>query len=205
MENFVYLGGTIAEDGTCGEDIKTRVRKAGAAFQRLNNIWTSKNISKQTKMQLYQSLILSILLYGAETWTTKKDDENRLNVFEMSCLRRILGVSRLDKIRNSHIKQSLNLNTTVTDRVSTKRLKYFGHVSRLPPHRNPKIALEGQVQGIRPRGRPPKKWLDCLAKDCEERSIQSLYQAGRLALDRKTWQHLLMQKPSQGDSPVWTA
>ena len=205
VENFVYLGGTIAEDGTCGEDIKTRVCKAGAAFQRLNDIWTSKNISKQTKMQLYQSLILSILLYGAETWTTKKDDENRLNVFEMSCLRRILGVSRLDKIRNSHIKQSLNLKTSVTDRVSTKRLKYFGHVARLPPHRNPKIALEGQVQGIRPRGRPLKKWLDCLAKDCEERSIQSLYQARRLALDRKTWQHLLMQKPSQGDSPVWTA
>ena len=156
-------------------------------------------------MQLYQSLILSILLYGAETWTTKKDDENRLKVFEMSCLRRILGVSRLGKIRNSHIKQSLNLKISVADRVSTKRLKYFGHVTRIPPNRNREIALESQVQGIRPRGRPPKKWLDCLAKNCEERSIQSLYQAGRLALDRKTWQHLLMQKPSQGDSPVWTA
>ena len=150
VENFVYLGGNIAEDGTCGEDVKTRVRKAGAAFQRLNNIWTSKNISKQTQMQLYQSLILSILLYRADTWTTKEDDENRLNIFEMSCLRRILGVSRLDKIRNSHIKQSLNLKTSVTDRVSNKRLKYFGHVARLPPHRNPKIALEGHVQGIRP-------------------------------------------------------
>ena len=96
-------------------------------------------------------------------------------------------------------------NISVTDRVSTKRRKYFGHVARLPPHRNPKIALEGQVQGIRPWGHPPEKWLDCLAKDCEERSIQSLYQAGRMALDRKTWQHLLMQKPSQGDLPVWTA
>ena len=156
-------------------------------------------------MKLYQSLILSILFYGAETWTTKWDDECRLNVFEMSCLRWTAGVSRLDKIRNSHIKQSLNLKTSITDRVSTKRLKYFGHVARMPLHRNPKIALEGQVQGIRPRGRPPKKWLDCLAKDCEERSIQSLYQAGRLALDRKTWQHLLMQKPSQSDSLVWTA
>ena len=49
VENFVYLGGTIAEDGTCGEDIKARVCKAGAVFQRPNNIWTSKNISKQTR------------------------------------------------------------------------------------------------------------------------------------------------------------
>ena len=135
--------------------------------------------------QLYQSLNLSILLYGAETWTNKNDDENRLNVFEMSCLRRILGVRTLDKIRNSHIKQSLNLKTSVTDKVSKKRLKYFGHAARMPPHRNPQIALEDQVQGIRPRGRPPKKWFDCLANYCEERSIKSLYQAGRSALNRK--------------------
>ena len=171
----------------------------------MNSIWTAKNISIKTKMQLYQTLILSILLYGAETWTTKKEDENRLNVFEMSCLRRIIGVSRLDKIRNTHIKATLNVDTCATDRVTTKRLKYYGHVTRMKPHRYPKIALEGQVQGNRPRGRPPNRWFDCLSKDCEARSIPTGYEAGRLALDRKIWQHLIMQKPSQGDSPVWTA
>ena len=98
MGNFVHLGGTIPENGSSTEDIKTRIQKAGTAFQRHNSIWASKDISKSTKIQLYQTLILSILLYGAETWTTKKEDENRLNVFEMSCLRRILGVSRLEKI-----------------------------------------------------------------------------------------------------------
>ena len=85
VEDFVYLGGKIAENGSSTSDIKNRIRKAGAAFQRLNNIWTSKSISSHTKMQLYQSLILSILLYGAESWTVKKEDSNRLHVFEMAC------------------------------------------------------------------------------------------------------------------------
>ena len=109
VEDFVYLGGKIAENGSSTGDIKNRIRKAGAAFQRLNNIWTSKSISSHTKMQLYQSLILSILLlllYWAESWTVKKEDSNRLQVFEMACLRRIMGVTRIDKIRNTHIKKS---------------------------------------------------------------------------------------------------
>ncbi|XP_011676899.1 uncharacterized protein LOC100890430 [Strongylocentrotus purpuratus] len=54
VEDFVYMGGS---------------RRAGAAFRRLKNICTSTSISSHTKMLLYQSLILSILLYGAESWT----------------------------------------------------------------------------------------------------------------------------------------
>ena len=137
-----------------------------------------KNISEQTNTQLYQqSLILSILLYWTDTWRTKKDEENRLNVFKMSCLHRIPGVSRLDQIRNPETRayrQSKHQKTEVL---------YL--LQKFPQHKNLKIALEGQAQGITPQARPPKKWLDCLSKDRGERSIPSLYQAGRLVLDRK--------------------
>ena len=57
------------------------------------------------------------------------------------------------------------------DKVSTKRLKYFGHVLRMKPTRYPEIAVEGNVTGNRPRGRPPKRWLDCILEDCKARSI----------------------------------
>ena len=70
--------------------------------------------------------------------TMKKDDENRLHVFEMSCLRRILGVTRLDKIRNTKIKESLNLDQDVLNRIVVKRLKYFGHINRMQNTRYPK-------------------------------------------------------------------
>ena len=150
VEVFVYLGGTIADNGSSTNDIKTRIRKAGAAFQRLNSIWTSKNINNHTKRQLYQTLILSILLYGAESWTMKKDDENRLHVFEMTCLRRILGVTRLDKIRNTKIKESLNLDQDVLNRIVVKRLKYFGHINRMQNTRYPKRQWKAMSEATDP-------------------------------------------------------
>ena len=92
----------------------------------------------------------------------------------MTCLRRVLDVSRLDKIRNTKIKESLNLDQDVLNRTETKRLKYFGHVKRMQPTRYPKMAMEGNVKGHRPRGRPPKRWLDCISQDCKTRSITNL-------------------------------
>ncbi|XP_030838388.1 uncharacterized protein LOC105444902 [Strongylocentrotus purpuratus] len=116
-----------------------------------------------------------------------------------------MGVTRLDKLRNTHIKESLNLEQDVMDKVSTKILKYFGHVLRMKPTRYPKIAVEGNVAGNRPRGLPPKRWLDCISEDCKARSISRLTDASSLAADRKTWNTITIQKPSRGPWPAWTA
>ena len=116
-----------------------------------------------------------------------------------------MGVTRLEKIRNTHIKESLELDQGVMDKVSTKRLKYFGHVLRMKPTRYPKIAVEGKVTGNRPRGRPPKRWLDCISEDCKARSIPRLTDASRLVADRKTWHTITIQKPSRVPWPAWTA
>ena len=113
VEKFVYLGGTITQSGKCTEDIKNRIGKALGAVQNLQKIWTAKDIRCTTKLELYKVLILSILMYGSETWTLRKEDENRLLVFEMICLRKILGVTRLDKIRNTIIRETLGLEDTI--------------------------------------------------------------------------------------------
>ena len=58
----------------------------------------------------------------------EKEDENRLLVFEMMCLRKILGVSLLAKIRNSHIRQTLNLAHTIIDQINQKRMRFFRRI-----------------------------------------------------------------------------
>ena len=75
VENLIYLGVIISETPTSETDIKRRVGLAMGAIQRLNPIWNSKDIKRQTK--LYRVLVLSIASYGAETWTLKKSDEQR--------------------------------------------------------------------------------------------------------------------------------
>ena len=141
-------------------------------------------------------LVLSTLLYGAETWSLKKTDENRLQTFEMSCLRRILGVTRLDRIRNTEIRRTLNVKLTVIEKIAQKRLRYFGHVQRMPPTRFPKIALEGRINGSRPRGRPPKRWIDCIKFDCSQRGVSTLGQAVSLARERLKWREILKWMPT---------
>ena len=67
MFEFVYLGGTIESRSNCTADIKHRIGKAIAAVQQLQPIWAAKDIQRSTKIELYLVLVLSILLYGAET------------------------------------------------------------------------------------------------------------------------------------------
>ena len=107
----VNLGDQIDEDGSCQSNVKRRIGLALGAMHALHPIWRAKDISNYTKIALYRSLVLSIVLYAAETRTLRKRDQNRLLSFEMSCLRRILGISRRDRIRNDNICQILDLQT----------------------------------------------------------------------------------------------
>jgi len=116
VDKFIYLGGSIGIDGT-EEDVNRRVGLARGNFQAMNKVWTSKDISKATKLQVYETMILSTLLYNSETWTLKKTQQNRLKVFEMSCLRKIEGVTRGDHIRNEDIFDRLKLSQDIHSRI----------------------------------------------------------------------------------------
>src|SRR6476619_44976 len=98
----------------------------------LKVIWQARDISLGTKVMVYESLVLSLLLYNSETWTLHENTKQMLRVFEMGCLQRILGVTRRDRIRNAHVRESLNLSTDIVQRVAKRRLRliFFSHVVR---------------------------------------------------------------------------
>ena len=104
VEDFTYLGGVISQDARCEQDIRRRISLATGVASSLRTVWKERDTSLKTKVRVYESLVLSVLLYNAETWTLKVADETRLRAFEMSVLRRICGVSLRDKWRNSDIK-----------------------------------------------------------------------------------------------------
>ena len=89
----------------------------------------------------------------------KEAQKNRLKVFEMTCLRKIEGVTRRNKIRNEEIPERLGCCQEIDRRIMKRRLKYFGHVDRMSAERYPKIAFYGYVHGKRNKGRPNKRWL----------------------------------------------
>ena len=101
----VYLGGTLSCEATTDKDIARRVGQAAGIVRNLGSNWKSPNIGNETKVKLYRTLVQSILLYNAETWTLKDEHKRKLQVFEMSVLRRILGVTRRGRRRYINIKK----------------------------------------------------------------------------------------------------
>ena len=80
MQEFVYLGGTICSDATCDKDISRRIGIASGVARSLEKTWKAKDITKETKVLIYRTLVQSILLYNAETWTLKEENIRSLYV-----------------------------------------------------------------------------------------------------------------------------
>jgi len=84
----------------------------------------------------------------------------------------------------------------INEVLHTRRLTYFGHVTRMEKDRYPNILMHGYTHGRRPRGRPRKRWLDNITEDCEELNL-TIHQASRLANDRVKWRNTVRNKGSR--------
>ena len=78
VTGFKYQGATLCKDGTCSVEIHIRIDSAMATMARLERICRSNIISSASEFELYKSLVISILLYGCETWTLSSDSEERI-------------------------------------------------------------------------------------------------------------------------------
>ena len=89
---------------------------ASTFFGRLRKtIWSNRKISMKLKMRLFRAQILTIAIYASETLVLTVKEKNKLNVFDMRCLKSILDMSRRDRISNTNIRKSLNAEHTITD------------------------------------------------------------------------------------------
>jgi len=111
----------------------------------LSNIWNTKHLSIQTKVRVYQTLVLSILLYASETWTSLASDMTAIESFHMKCQRRILGIRWHDFVHNSEVSLCTGL-TPVSDRIIRGCNAIFGHVARLPDNIPAHQAMLRQVK-----------------------------------------------------------
>jgi len=105
-------------------------------------------------------LLESVCSLCAETWSLKAKMVAKLNSTEMDFWRRSARLSRKDKIRNTIIKQKMNVTRSLLDDIDTKQLKWYGHVQRMEGGRLPKQAMKWNPPGRRKRGRPKLTWAE---------------------------------------------
>ena len=108
VDTFKYLGATITKYGTSEADIRIRLATSTSALIRLQTIWTSTQIGFKTKCSLYKTLVLSILLYGCETWTITEKMEKKMKAFENKAHIRLLGITYREQKMNIYIKEKIN-------------------------------------------------------------------------------------------------
>jgi len=117
VEEFCYLGSIIQHNSSCDADIRSRIGKANSVFARLNRIWKDRKLSQQIKMRLYESLILSTLLYSAETWNMTVVNRKKLKAAHHRLLRKILRISWVDRVTNEEVRRRTgqeSLETIIT-------------------------------------------------------------------------------------------
>ena len=107
VDDFQYLGAFIAN---CHQDLKRRKGIAWSRFWKLITIWKSSEISLQLKLHLFDSLIISIFFYGAKTWSLTKVRKKEIDAFGTNCYRFMLGIRRIDRVRNEETPQRVTRN-----------------------------------------------------------------------------------------------
>ena len=131
----------------------------------MQNSLSSSLLYKNLKIKVYRILILSVVLYGCETWSLTLREERRLRVFENMVLGRIFWPKRDEikgkqrKLHNEELEDLYSSSNTVR-MIKSRRIRWAGHVAHMGEGRGMYRVLVGKPEGKRPLGRPRRRWED---------------------------------------------
>jgi len=114
---------------------------------------------KKTRLKLYNTLALPVLLYGSESWTIKARDTRRITAAEMKYMRRTAGYTWTGHKTNTQIAKELKI-TPILDKLQEYKRNWIQHVNRMPRNRLPRVMKQYSPTGRRNHGRPLKRLLD---------------------------------------------
>ena len=170
VEEFKYLGSIFTQDGKIDREIEARIKKANTVTYQLAPILAHDSVSMETKRQLINSIFTPTLCYQAQTWTMNKSHQSKINACEMKCLRKTLNITRRDKVRNEIVRQQVG-TTPCLKHIEKQRIKWFGHLTRLPADSMPARAYNQRMDGHKGRGRPRKRWIDGVKETLKNNNI----------------------------------
>jgi hypothetical protein len=141
--------------------------------QKVQNLLSSRLLSKNLKIGIYKAIILPVVFLGCETWSLTLRKEPTPSVFENWVLRRIFGLKRDEVVggwRKLHNEELYNLYSlpSIIRIIKSRRMSLVGHVARMGMKRNAYKILMGKPEGKRPLGRSRRRWEDNIKKDLRE-------------------------------------
>ena len=152
MEEFKYFGTTLTNQNSIAEEIKSRLRSGNACYHSVQNLLSSRLLSKNLKIKIYRTTILPVVLCGCETWSLTLREERKLRVSENMVLRRIFGPRREEvtgewrRLYNEELNDLYSLPNIVRV-MKSRRMRWAGHVARMGEGRGVYRVLVGKPEG----------------------------------------------------------
>ena len=128
--------------------------------------------------------------YGAEAFGMRSAERKKVNVLEMKCFSILVGVSRMDRVRNEQVRRRAGIERELASRADQRVLRWFGHVERMDEYRMARRVLMAELNGRRVRGRPRLGWMDGVKVALGNRGM-TVEAALQCAKDRKEWRALV--------------
>ncbi|CAM1319476.1 Uncharacterised protein r2_g2780 [Pycnogonum litorale] len=135
VEKFKYLGVVFTSDGRRDIELDTRIAAAGAVMRQLQRlVLLRRELGVRGKLAVFKSVFVPIVTYGHEPWVMTERTRSRIQAAELAFLGRISGLTMLDRVRSSEIRETLQVEPIVLQ-IERSQLRYYGHVMRMSSDR----------------------------------------------------------------------
>jgi hypothetical protein len=131
----------------------------------VQNFLSSRLLSRNVKIRIYETIILPVVLYGCKTWPLTLREVHRLWAFENRVHSRLFRPKRIEvtgewrKLHNEELRD-LCSSPSIVRIIKSTRMKWAGHVARMGEMRNACRLFVGKPEGRSPLERPRREWVD---------------------------------------------
>ena len=150
-DRFISLGSKITVNGDCGHEIKRHLLLGRQVMTNLHSVLKSRDTTLLIKVCLVKAMVFPAVMYECESWTIKKSEHQRIDVFELWSWIRLLRVPLTARRTNQSILKEINSEYSLEGLVLNLKLQYFGHLMRRANSLE-KILMLGKIEGRRRRG-----------------------------------------------------
>ena len=182
MTDFIILSSKISVDSDCNHEIKT-LDPWKQHYDKPRQCIKKQRHNFANKIHIVKAMVFPVIMYGCESWTTKKAQQQQIKAFKLWYWGRLLRVPWTRRRSKQSIPDEINPEYSLEGLMLKLNLQYFGHLMRRA-NSLVKTLMLGKIEGKRRRGCQRMRWLYSITNSTDI----NLSKFWEIMEDRGTWQ-----------------